>query len=183
MEVLLDTLPIALPMLFAWWAISIAWQSRAHRSRRGVLMTYSWLNKLLAIGSIGFIIAIIAIMFLPINRTVEGLKSGAIALAVFVPPTGWLFHETMRRKILVTSNEVVSIQRRGRRKRIRFREVVAVTGGAFTGGFHVRSIDGRRIGVSHMLVGQREFARMVLERVPAERVHCVEILQRILEYK
>lgn len=182
MELMLQSLPIALPMIISWWAISVAWRERARRSHRGVLMAYSWLYKGLAFGIMALLTALFATVLLPINRNIESLKSAAIGLGMLGAPTVWLVRETRRRKILVTSNELVSIRNRERWKRIRWRDVAAVTGGAFTGGFHVRSTDGGQIGVSNMLVGQKEFARMVLEKVPADRVHCKELLQRILEY-
>lgn len=130
-------------------------------------MVYPWTLRALAIGTLA--ISTLALAMGTLSSFDFGDESilAAIVIATLLGIGIWMFFEIMGRAFLITSNEVIRVTRGGRRQRIRFSEVSSIKWG-----YTIRSIDGRRIVVSSLLLGQREFARIILEKVRASRLKC-----------
>ncbi len=153
--------------------LAVARKRRAAASKRGVVMMHSVVATVVGgLFSIGAILAFALLALLPQNQSRAALLNGGIAFAVVVVPAAWFFCEALRRRVLITEDAIVDVGRRGRRRRIRWREVVDVTHNGFLGCFLVHRRDGMRLLVSQLLVGQKDFAQGVLRNVPAPRLEC-----------
>lgn len=153
--------------------LAVARHRGATASTRGAVMMHSVAATVVGgLFSVGAVLAFMMLALLPQNQSRPALLNGATAFAVFVVPASWFFCEAMRRRVLVTRDGIIDIGRRGRRRRIRWCDVVDVTHSGLMGCFFVHRRDGRRLMISQLLVGQKDFAQSVLSNVSAQRLEC-----------
>lgn len=148
--------------------------------KRGQVMVYPRAAVVIGVVfSIGPALAIVGLAPLSENRNATALTNMALAFVMVVAPATWFFCETLRRKILISPVGIVLVERAGRRRLLRWQEVISVKHHAFLGCISVRSGDGRRLLISDLLSGQRVLAHELLQRVPRRALECGHYLGQL----
>lgn len=142
-------------------------------TRRGVLLTYSRIASLLGCGFVLFAIIIGLSIVVSPGITTIGIRNVLIAFVLMMAPGLWLVTGAARGQVLMTNQEVIYIKRHGSRTRIRWGEVAIVGRSMLSLGYDIRATDGRRIVVSDLLIGQKQFAEMVLKK----NIYCANWLR------
>jgi len=171
-------MPALIELFFEALLIGFDWLSgRAHKkgpraTKRGFLLVHPRINRGLAISLwfLGFVA--LTMLLLPLfDPGNEKLLIGLIIVPLILVAFGRMVLASSP-VILVTQREVVQLLPKGRRRRIRFDEVTAVTDR-----FRVHDGKGKTILVRHSVIGCNDFAHVVLERVPRERLKCFRELE------
>lgn len=146
----------------------------AERVGAGRVMTYSLPARVVsgAFG-IGFACLYLLLLLRAENRTPEALKNGTIGFAIVVLPALFFFSRTLRTRVTLRDGGLSSAS-----TTIRWSEVTSVKNRWLWGLFEISGANGAKIRVSHLLVGQREFARQVLTNVAPENIDCLPYLEK-----
>jgi len=140
-------------------------------TKRGFLLEYSRWSRFLVLALWGaWFLALTMILLAPLKPM--GLQIFVlVAMWIIVWPIGWMVTVVMP-VFLVTDREIVEVLPKGRRRRIRFDEIERVTSG-----YRIRGPIRKSIVVTRGSVGCSDLAHVLLERVPRERLDCIDELE------
>lgn len=175
---MLKDLVVSCIILWVTYELTSSTYRAASSTKRGALLKYSRIASLLGCGFVSFAFIIGLSIVMSPGMPAVGIRNASIAFALMIVPGLWLVTGAARGQVLITCQEIIHIKKRGSRVRIRWRDVVIVNRNLFSLGYDVRAIDGRRITVSDLLVGQKQFAETVLDKVSATQVRCESTLRK-----
>lgn len=140
----------------------------ASRSGGGWVMHFSTPARVAAmLVSVGVLLVMVVLFARPENWTSAALKNGLPAFAIVMVPGFWFLYDALTSRVIVGP---AGLDAGG--TRVAWSEVQRVRESSFLGHYIVEGEGRRRIRVSHLMVGQAQFAQMVLEHVDGKKIEC-----------
>lgn len=141
-------------------------------TKRGFLLRHStFLRGFALLLWFGWFLALTTLLLPPCD--IKSWKTILVLVAMWfiVWPIGWLVTVAIP-VFLVTDREIVELLCRGRRRRLRFDQITMVTSG-----YRIYGANGTTIVFPRGAVNYRDFAHVLLKRVPQMRLKCIESLE------
>lgn len=154
------------------WIPAWLYRKGPKATKRGFLLRFPAVLRGFAIllwFTVSFVLT--TLLLPPFDPRSIDMQIALVAVVLMLWPSGWLL-ATFHPSFLVTPREIVQLFPRGRRRRIRFDQITMVTSG-----YRIYGYTGTTLVVRRGILGYNDLARILLKRVPEERLVCIEQLE------